>query len=69
QPSKPFRSDHAEQIKLVSSFDWIDFAALRGIDEELREIMAGSAFIDEARLDSLCYALRKRVELLSDFRK
>ncbi|MDR3284414.1 MAG: HipA domain-containing protein, partial [Treponema sp.] len=32
--SKPFKSTHEEQIKLVRSFDWLDFNALKGIDEE-----------------------------------
>lgn len=67
QPSKPFKNDHAEQIKLVSSFEWLDFSALSGIEDEFYEILSGSAFIDEARRDSLCYGLRKRVEMLSDF--
>ena len=66
-PSKPFKSDHAEQIKLVTSFEWIDLHALLGIDEEFREILAGSVFIDDARRDALCYGLRKRVELLGDY--
>ena len=64
QICKPFRSNHAEQIKLVSSFDWLNLSALRGIDEELREILNGSAFIEPARRDALCYGLRKRVEML-----
>ena len=65
-PSKPFRSEHAEQIKLVASLEWLDLSALRGIDEELREILRGSAFIEPARCDALCYGLRKRVEVLGD---
>ena len=66
QPSKPFKSDHAEQIKLVTSFDWLDFSALRSIDDEFRDILKESAFIDAARRDALCYGLRKRVELLRE---
>jgi hypothetical protein len=66
QISKPFRSSHAEQIKLVSSFGWLDLSSLRGIDEEFREILQGSAFIDTARRDALCYGLRKRVEMLGE---
>jgi hypothetical protein len=66
-PSKPFRSTHAEQIKLVTSFKWLDFAALSGLDEELREIVKGSVFIDTARCDALCRGLQKRVELLRDY--
>lgn len=65
-PSKPFKSDHAEQIKLVTDFEWLDFTALRGVDEEFSEILKGSAFIDEARCGVLCHALRRRVELLQE---
>lgn len=49
---------------LVTDFHWIDFSALAEIDEELREIVRGSLFIDEARCSVLCRALRHRVELL-----
>lgn len=65
-PSKPFKTYFSEQIKLVSSFDWVDIAALGGIDEEFREIVKGSPFIDEARCNMLCWALDKRVEMLSE---
>ena len=63
-PCKPFKADHEEQIRLVSSFDWIDFPALKGIDDEFHDILNGSLFIDETRRDALCFALRKRVEML-----
>ena len=63
---KPFKSSHEEQIKLVSSFDWLDLNALYGIDEELRELVRGSLFIDNARCDALCLALRGRVDALTD---
>ena len=62
---KPFKSSHDEQIKLVSSFDWLDFPALYGIDEELREIVRDSVFVDGARCDALCRGLKGRVELLA----
>lgn len=64
-PCKPFKADHNEQIKLVKSFDWLDLPALKDIDEEFREILSGSVFIDEARRDALCFALTKRVEMLT----
>nr|WP_217937103.1 HipA domain-containing protein [Enterocloster clostridioformis] len=64
-PSKPFKTIHDEQIKLVSSFDWLELTALTGIDEELRELVKGSLFIDTARTDALCAALRGRVERLA----
>ena len=42
---KPFKNSHEEQIKLVTSFDWLNLNALAGIDEELRELVRGSVFI------------------------
>lgn len=63
---KPFKSSHDEQIKLVTSFDWIDLNALYGIEEELRELVRGALFIDTARCDALCAVLRRRVKLLAD---
>lgn len=61
---KPFKNSHEEQMKLVSDFSWLDFSALNGIDEELREILKGSLFIDEARREALCRGLMGRVEML-----
>lgn len=63
---KPFKTSHEEQIRLVTDFDWIDFAALEGIDEELREITADSLFVDEARCEALCRGLLGRIRLLRD---
>jgi len=63
---KPFKTDHAEQIKLVTSFDWLDLSRLHDIEEEFREILKGSLFIDETRKEALCTTLRKRIEMLSE---
>lgn len=63
---KPFKTTHDEQIKLVTSFDWLDLSALHGIDEELREILRGSLFIDAARCNALCRGLQSRVEMLAE---
>lgn len=65
-PSKPFRSKHSEQIKLVKSFKWLDLKALSDVDEEFREILTDSAFIDDARRNALCYGLRTRVKQLNE---
>lgn len=65
-PCKPFKTTHAEQIGLVRSFDWLDLNALYDIDEEFRELTRGSMFIDAARCDALCTALRNRVEMLAE---
>ena len=39
---KPFKKKWGEQLKLISSFDWVDFSKLSGIEEELLEIMSGT---------------------------
>lgn len=62
---KPFKQEHQEQLKLVTSFDWLDLSALRGIDEEFREMLRGSPFIQEARREALCLALQGRVDMLA----
>ncbi|RZT01048.1 HipA domain-containing protein [Cuneatibacter caecimuris] len=64
--SKPFKNSHEEQIKLVSSFDWLNLNVLAGVDEELRELTKGSLFIDEARSNALCRALCGRVKRLAE---
>ena len=61
---KPFKSSHDEQIRLVTDFSWLDFSALGGIDEELREIVKDSLFVDETRCSALCKALKGRVRML-----
>lgn len=43
--------------------------ALAGIDEEFREIVRGSMFIDETRRDALCRFLARRVEMLESAAK
>jgi hypothetical protein len=63
--SKPFAKRHAEQIKLVSSLDWLDMSALRGVAHEFNESLRQSVFIDEARRDILSHGLARRVEMLA----
>ncbi len=64
--SKPFKNTHYEQIKLVSSFDWLDLKLLKGVDEEIAGILKDSPFIDLCRKDILCSAVKERITLLSD---
>ncbi len=64
--SKPFKNKHSEQIKIVTSFDWLDFETLKGIDEELSEILIQSPYIDDQRRDALCFGLNERVEGLRE---
>lgn len=64
---KPFKKTHEEQIKLVSSFDWIDFNRLKGIDEEIYSIFSSSNendFIDEERKGAIISSVMKRIDNL-----
>lgn len=61
---KPFKKLHEEQIKLVNNFDWLDLSKLRGIEDEFREIVRNSEFLDEVRIGNLCTALRGRINQL-----
>ena len=61
---KPFKNTHEEQIKLVSSFEWLDISKLNGIEEEFRELVRTSIFIDNIRCDAICKAMKERVNSL-----
>ena len=68
-PCKPFKKTHAAQIQLVTSFDWIDFSKLDGIDDEIQEILSGECaaeFIDEARQNAIANAAVKWIEMLKE---
>lgn len=62
-PSMPFKKYHSEQIKMVSSFDNIDFSKLTGLDEEFREILRPSIDIGEQRKGILCQCLKERISM------
>jgi len=65
--SKPFRGRHDKQIKLVRDFSWLNLDALDGIEDEYAEILS-AAVSDPSTLavrnNTLCRALRKRIEWL-----
>ncbi len=65
-PSKPFKKNHAEQIKLVKDFSWLDVNALDGIEQEVDEILQQSPYISEERRKVLCEVLTQRISLLNE---
>lgn len=62
--SKPFKTRHADQIKLVTDFSWLDISRLKGIEDELAEILSSSEQMDSERKDVLCRTLGMRIEML-----
>lgn len=62
---KPFKKTHEEQIKLISSFDWIDFARLKGVDADIRSIFdEAGGYMEEMRKDAIIHGVMKRIEIL-----
>jgi len=62
---KPFKKTHEEQLKLVTSFDWIDFAALEGVEEGIRHVFdRAGEYMDEARKSAILSAFSSRIRSL-----
>lgn len=67
---KPFKKKHGEQLRLVSSFEWLDISRLDSIEDEIIEILSNdkaSAYIDNARASVIAEEVRKRINALESF--
>lgn len=64
--SKPFKTNHSDQIKLVTDFSWLEIEKLKGIDEEFAEILKTAEHMDTDRKDTLCKMLNSRIEMLQN---
>ena len=60
--SKPFRSKHSEQIKLVADLSWFDADALAGLYDEIIEIFAPSDRLDDKRRTEIASAVAERCD-------
>lgn len=65
---KPFKKHHTEQLKLVSSFDWIDFEKIADVREFIidsfsKEEMAD--YMDKMRINAIADTVQNRVAHLS----
>lgn len=67
---KPFKNHHTEQLKLVTSFDRIDFNALSGISEYITELLSCEGavdYIDESRIRAIAAGVERRINNLNQF--
>lgn len=67
---KPFKNHHEEQLKLVSSFEWIDFTKLKDVGELIRSVFddeRAAQFIDKKRIDSIVTSTEKRIRTLEEY--
>lgn len=66
---KPFKKHHAEQLKIVSSFDWIDFNRLADVEEMVAAVLSDEKikdFVDEGRKSAISASVGKRIQILKD---
>ena len=64
---KPFKKHHEEQLKLVSDFDWIDFAKLDDVPDMIVGVLSDENardYMDENRIRAIAELTRKRIEHL-----
>lgn len=65
---KPFKNHHEEQLKLVSSFDWIDFSKFTDVKDIIVGTLSADGaieFIDEKRIEAIADAVERRIQNLS----
>lgn len=61
---KPFKNHHEEQLKLISSFDWIDFGKLLDIKQLIVEVLSAEEakdYMDTNRVQVIAESAEKRV--------
>lgn len=62
---KPFKKTHEEQLNLVTSFDWIDFGALKGINRDIKKVFENAGeYIDGDRANAIISSVESRIEYL-----
>ena len=67
---KPFKKSHSEQLRLISSFDWIDISKLDNIETEIMNILCNekaSQYIEKERAEVITAEIRKRISTLESF--
>jgi hypothetical protein len=57
---KPFRKDHAEQIKLIDDLGWFDIDSLRGLEDEIVEILSASEDVGKGRREAIAKTVAGR---------
>lgn len=65
---KPFKRSHQDQLRLVTSFDWLDLSNLQGIDQDIREVFAGAEeYVDRDRAEVIAASVNQRIQMIETF--
>ena len=66
---KPFKNHHEEQLKLVSSFDWLNFDSLADVGELIQKNLTcdgAEEYIDQGRIDAITESIEQRIQTLKE---
>ena len=66
---KPFKRHHEEQLKLVTSFDWIQFENLVDVKDMICKVLSdeqAQEFMDERRVMAIADSVEKRIQKLKE---
>lgn len=64
---KPFKKHHAEQLKLVSDFSWIDFDRLADVDKLITNTLSADGakeYMDDGRIKAIAETVNRRIQNL-----
>ena len=64
---KPFKKHHAEQLKLVSDFSWIDFERLSDVEELITNTLSAEGakeYMDDNRIKAIVETANRRIQNL-----
>lgn len=65
---KPFKKTHQDQLRLMTSFDWLDLSKLQGIDRDIREVFTGAEeYVDRHRVEAIAASVNQRIQMLETF--
>ena len=60
---------HSEQIKLVSSFEWLDFSALGNVSDIIADVFSDpktSVYVDKERISAIAQSVENRIRLIQN---
>ena len=66
---KPFKKHHDEQLKLVSTFDWIDFDALSDVKDLIVDMLSeekAKVYMDDVRTNMIATLTERRIRNLEN---
>ena len=67
---KPFKTNHIEQLKLVTSFDWLDVNRLNDLEKIVKDVLSSDEakqYVDKDRLSAIVASVNNRISYLKSF--